>query len=67
MNFAENTTAMIMALVNMALFFQAMKEWWWIAEWFYHTALINAGLFNENQQPITLVHYLFGRFLFEQS
>jgi hypothetical protein len=68
MNFAENATAMAMAFVDMALFFQAMTwEWWWVTEQLYHTILINAELINDDQRLSTLIHYLFGRFLFEQS
>lgn len=55
--------------LNMALFFQAMTwEWWWVAERLYRSALKNAKLVeDDDQQTNTFAHYLYGRFLFEQS
>lgn len=60
---------MIMEFLNMALFFQTMtSEWWWVAERLYRSALANAKLIEKDEQrTITLIHYLYGRFLFEQS
>ncbi|XP_012055345.1 PREDICTED: uncharacterized protein LOC105618413 [Atta cephalotes] len=54
--------------LNMALSFQAMIwEWWWVAERLYRSALENAELIeDDNHQTSTFVHYLYGRFLFEQ-
>lgn len=55
--------------LNMALFFQAMTwEWLWVAERLYRSALENAKLVEgDGGQTCTLVRYLYGRFLFEQS
>ncbi|KAG5323941.1 TTC29 protein, partial [Acromyrmex heyeri] len=54
--------------LNMALSFQAMTwEWWWVAERLYRSALENAELVeDDSHQMSTFVHYLYGRFLFEQ-
>lgn len=60
---------MTMVFLDMALFFQAMTwEWWWVAERLYRSALMNAKLIkNDDQRTISLMRYLLGRFLFEQS
>lgn len=60
---------MIMEFLDMALFFQAMTwEWWWVAERLYRSALENAKLIEKlEQRTITMMHYLYGRFLLEQS
>ncbi|XP_018345690.1 PREDICTED: uncharacterized protein LOC108750625 [Trachymyrmex septentrionalis] len=54
--------------LKMALSFQAMTwEWWWVAEQLYRSALENAELVeDDNHQTSTFIHYLYGRFLFEQ-
>jgi len=54
--------------LNMAMSFQAMTwEWWWVAKRLYRSALENAELIEGDQQTITFIRYLYGRFLFEQS
>jgi len=59
---------MTMAFLDMALSFQAMTcEWWWVAEDLYRIALEHAGLIVDNLRAVVLIHYLNGRFLFEQS
>ncbi|XP_050466866.1 uncharacterized protein LOC126859522 [Cataglyphis hispanica] len=65
---AGDLVFIIMKFLNMALFFQAMTwEWWWVAERLYRSALENTTLIETNeQQTITLIHYLYGRFLCEQ-
>ncbi|XP_029662376.1 uncharacterized protein LOC115235031 [Formica exsecta] len=65
---AGDSLSIIVEFLDMALFFQAMTwEWWWVAERLYRSALVNAELIKNNeQQMITSVHYLYGRFLFEQ-
>ncbi|XP_067206946.1 uncharacterized protein [Linepithema humile] len=65
---AGDITSATMEFLKMAQFFQAMtREWWWVAERLYHSALVNAELIkNDEQLMITLTRYLYGRFLFEQ-
>lgn len=60
---------MSMEFLDMALFFRAMTwEWWWVAERLYHSALVNAKLIeNDERRTISLIHYLYGQFLLEQS
>lgn len=61
-----STTA---GFLSMALFFQAMTwEWWWVAERLYRSALENAKLVEgDDQRASVFAHYLYGRFLLEQS
>nr|XP_012217883.1 PREDICTED: uncharacterized protein LOC105669475 [Linepithema humile] len=65
----RDITSATMEFLKMAQFFQAMtREWWWVAERLYHSALVNAELIkNDEQLMITLTRYLYGRFLFEQN
>ncbi|OAD53066.1 Tetratricopeptide repeat protein 29 [Eufriesea mexicana] len=53
-------------LLDVALFFQSKTwEWWWIAEHIYQIALSAAKLIvNDDGRTITLIRYLYGRFLF---
>ncbi|XP_071554989.1 uncharacterized protein [Temnothorax nylanderi] len=55
--------------LNTALYFQAMTwEWWWVTERLYRSALENAKLIEgDDERMSTFAHYLYGRFLFEQS
>lgn len=57
-----------MVILDTALFFQSKTwEWWWIAERLYQTALSAAKeIENDKSQTITLVRYLYGRFLFNE-
>ncbi|XP_078050757.1 uncharacterized protein LOC144477143 [Augochlora pura] len=56
------------AFLDTALFFQRKTwEWWWLAEHLYKAALSAAELIDDDdddRQTITLVRYLYGRFLF---
>ncbi|XP_018365060.1 PREDICTED: uncharacterized protein LOC108762522 [Trachymyrmex cornetzi] len=65
---AEDYISTAAEFLNMALSFQTMTwEWWWVAERLYRSALENAELIeDESHQTSTFVHYLYGRFLFEQ-
>ncbi|XP_076162480.1 uncharacterized protein LOC143144212 [Ptiloglossa arizonensis] len=55
-------------LLDVALFFQSKTwEWWWIAERLYQTALKAAeSIENDNRRTITLIRYLYGRFLLHE-
>lgn len=50
----------------MALFFQTKTwEWWWVTEQLYQAALSAAEwIINDDNETITLIRYLYGRFLF---
>ncbi|XP_076278094.1 uncharacterized protein LOC143207994 [Lasioglossum baleicum] len=60
--------ARAISLLDTALFFQGQTwEWWWIAERLYYAALSAAELVeDDNRQTITLIRYLYGRFLFHE-
>ncbi|XP_032665478.1 uncharacterized protein LOC116841535 [Odontomachus brunneus] len=61
-----DSASMIMALLHTAVFFQTMTwEWWWVAEQLYRSAMTKV-IEHEDQRTITVIRYLFGRFLFEQ-
>ncbi|XP_006611262.1 uncharacterized protein LOC102675216 isoform X2 [Apis dorsata] len=54
------------SLLDMALFFQTKTwEWWWVTEQLYQAALSAAEwIINDDNETITLIRYLYGRFLF---
>lgn len=56
------------SLLDTALFFQRKdSECWWISERLYQAALSAAELIeDDNRQTITLIRYLYGRFLFRE-
>ncbi|KOC68892.1 Tetratricopeptide repeat protein 29 [Habropoda laboriosa] len=56
------------SLLDTALLFQSKTwEWWWVTERLYQTALSAAELIkHDNGQTITLIRYLYGRFLFHE-
>lgn len=64
-----DSIAMAVALLDVAIFFQtATWNLLWVVERLYHSALENAKLIeHDDQRTITLIRYLYGRFLFEQS
>ncbi|XP_026673624.1 uncharacterized protein LOC108630147 [Ceratina calcarata] len=57
-----------MSFMDTALFFQTKTwEWWWIAERLYQSALAAAEMIeHDDYQTITLIRYLYGRFLFNE-
>ncbi|XP_076686870.1 uncharacterized protein LOC143378782 [Andrena cerasifolii] len=56
------------SLLDTAVFFQSRTyEWWWVAEHLYQAALSAAEYIEgDNGYTITLIRYLYGRFLFRQ-
>lgn len=50
----------------MALFFQTKTwEWWWVTEQLYQAALsASEWIINDDNKTITMIRYLYGRFLF---
>ncbi|XP_020278617.1 uncharacterized protein LOC109852147 [Pseudomyrmex gracilis] len=64
-----NSISATTELVKMAQHFQSMTwEWWYVAEQLLRCALTQAELIKDDKkQTITLVNYLYGRFLFEKS
>ncbi|XP_012145458.2 uncharacterized protein LOC100875418 isoform X1 [Megachile rotundata] len=60
--------ARAISLLDVALFFQSKGwEWWWVTERLYQAALTAAeAIGNDNLRTITLIRYLYGRFLFHE-
>ncbi|XP_053994452.1 uncharacterized protein LOC128884827 [Hylaeus volcanicus] len=56
------------SLLDIALFFQSKTwEWWWIVERLYQDALVIAeAIENDDRRTVTLIRYLYGRFLFNE-
>ncbi|CAK9815344.1 hypothetical protein ANTQUA_LOCUS8394 [Anthophora quadrimaculata] len=63
-----NYVMQALSLLDTALLFQSKTwEWWWITERLYQTALSAAeSIRNDDGRTITLIRYLYGRFLFHE-